>query len=126
MGSFHFSELGAGAKSMSSQRAETAKKAIGILFGACGVTAGAAFYFVKMKNDEPARWYRLTHKNPTLTPLDKTPPFQYSACAIQGKRDHMEDRCICAPSLLSSGNGNAPAQASFFGVFDGHGGHVSS
>ena len=105
-----------------------AKRTLGLVFGVAGLAAGTTFYVIKTKNDNPARWYRMTHPEATATLLDVTPPFQFSACAIQGKREYMEDRCFCAPVLPVPVGLTFPANSavSCFGIFDGHGGSVSS
>merc|ERR1712232_213283 len=79
-------------------------------------------YWVKTKNDYPAFWYRFTNRNNTITPVEKPPKLTYSVCSIQGKRDHMEDRFIITPTLSTE----LSLPLSVFGVFDGHGGYITS
>jgi len=57
-----------------------------------------------------------------LKPRDASSKYQVDVCAIQGRRQTMEDKHVCFEDLNALvGLENAPAQA-FFAVYDGHGG----
>ena len=94
------------------------------LIGTVGTAAGLRWW-VKTKNDNAAKWHRIVHRNPSQTPVSAIPPIKTGICSIQGKRDHMEDRAILVDDLSITG-AVLSSPVSVYGVFDGHGGSISS